>query len=43
MTRWIVAQSVKLRLLVIVVAVAVLAFGFTQLRTASLEALPYLG
>src|SRR5437763_7065456 len=40
MTRWIVAQSVKLRLLVIVAAVAVLAFGFTQLRTASLDALP---
>ncbi|MEU5260940.1 efflux RND transporter permease subunit [Amycolatopsis sp. NPDC021455] len=40
MTRWIVAQSVKLRLLVIVAAVAVLAFGFTQLRAASLDALP---
>ncbi|MBE8516255.1 efflux RND transporter permease subunit [Amycolatopsis sp. H6(2020)] len=40
MTRWIVAQSVKLRLLVIVAAVAVLAFGFTQLRATSLDALP---
>jgi Cu/Ag efflux pump CusA len=40
MTRWIVAQSVKLRLLVIVAAVAVLAFGFTQLRAASMDALP---
>jgi Cu/Ag efflux pump CusA len=40
MTRWIVAQSVKLRLLVIVVAAALAAFGFVQLRSASLDALP---
>ncbi len=40
MTRWIVGQSVKLRLLVLVGAAALLVFGFTQLRASSLDALP---
>ncbi|RSM48247.1 AcrB/AcrD/AcrF family protein [Amycolatopsis balhimycina DSM 5908] len=40
MTRWIVGQSLKLRLLVLVGAAALLVFGGIQLRTTSLDTLP---
>jgi len=40
MTRWIVGQSVKFRLLILVGAVTVLFFGFTMAREAPVDALP---
>ncbi|MGS2619917.1 efflux RND transporter permease subunit [Micromonospora sp. LZ34] len=43
MMRWIVGSSIKYQRLVLAVAVALLAFGFVQLRTSSVEALPEFG
>ena len=40
MLRWIVASSLKLRLVVAALAVALLAFGFTQLDDTPVDALP---
>src|SRR3954466_10230653 len=40
MLRWIVASSLKFRLLVVPVAVALLVVGFTQLRKAPVDVLP---
>ncbi|SDW36150.1 Cu/Ag efflux pump CusA [Amycolatopsis xylanica] len=40
MTRWIVGQSVRLRLLVLLGAVAVLLFGFVRIRDAAVDVLP---
>ncbi|HKN55169.1 MAG TPA: efflux RND transporter permease subunit, partial [Amycolatopsis sp.] len=40
MTRWIVGQSVKFRLLILVGAVTLLFFGFTTARSAPVDALP---
>ncbi|CCH32612.1 efflux RND transporter permease subunit [Actinosynnema sp. NPDC047251] len=43
MMRWIVGSSQKYRRLVLAVAVALLAFGFAQLRNTSVDALPEFG
>ncbi|GLZ34932.1 cation efflux system protein [Lentzea sp. NBRC 105346] len=43
MMRWIVGSSQKYRRLVLAVAVALMAFGFVQLRDATVEALPEFG
>jgi CzcA family heavy metal efflux pump len=43
MMRWIVGISQKYRRLVLAVAVALMAFGFVQLRNTSVEALPEFG
>ncbi|WP_433272433.1 efflux RND transporter permease subunit [Actinosynnema sp. CS-041913] len=43
MMRWIVGSSQKYRRLVLAVAVALLAFGFVQLRNTSVDALPEFG
>jgi Cu/Ag efflux pump CusA len=40
MMRWIIASSLRFRLLVIVVAAGVLAFGIVQLRAAPVDVLP---
>ncbi|TWP51285.1 efflux RND transporter permease subunit [Lentzea tibetensis] len=43
MMRWIVGSSQRYRRLVLAVAVALMAFGFVQLRNTSVEALPEFG
>ena len=43
MMRWIVGSSQKYQRLVLAVAVALMAFGFVQLRNSSVEALPEFG
>ena len=43
MMRWIVGSSQKYRRLVLAVAIALMAFGFVQLRDTSFEALPEFG
>jgi Cu/Ag efflux pump CusA len=40
MTRWIIGTSLKLRRLVLAIAVALLAVGFIQLQKTPMEALP---
>ena len=40
MMRWIVGSSLKLRFLVVLVAVALLLLGFVQLRGMPVETLP---
>jgi Cu/Ag efflux pump CusA len=40
MMRWIVGSSMKLRLVVVGVAALLVAFGFTQLRSIPVDALP---
>jgi Cu/Ag efflux pump CusA len=40
MTRWIIDSSLRLRLLVVVVAAGVMAFGIVQLRDAPVDVLP---
>lgn len=43
MMRWVVGSSLKFQRLVLAVAVALIAFGFAQLRNTSAEALPEFG
>src|SRR3954469_2330743 len=40
MMRWIIASSLRFRLLVLVVAAGVMAFGIVQLRDAPVDVLP---
>ncbi|RSM85515.1 AcrB/AcrD/AcrF family protein [Kibdelosporangium aridum] len=43
MVRWIVGSSQKYRRLILAVAIALMAFGFVQLRDTSVDALPEFG
>jgi hypothetical protein len=40
MTRWIIATSLRFRMLVLAIAVDVMALGVTRLRTAPVDARP---